>query len=68
MKIRKNSGRSDPSPPPASLPLHDKQKQFSWLKAMQVARICAFLDIQKWLWIIISWWDFYATIQQASSM
>jgi hypothetical protein len=36
--------------------------------AMQAARICAFLDVQKWLWIIISWWDFYPTIQQASSM
>jgi hypothetical protein len=71
MKIRKFSGRSDPSSPLASLPLHDKQKQFSWLKAMamaiQAARICAFLDVRKWLYIIISSWGFYATIQRASS-
>jgi hypothetical protein len=36
--------------------------------AMQAARICMFLDVQKRLWIIISSWDFYATIQRASSM
>jgi hypothetical protein len=72
MKIRKFSGRSDPSPPPVSLPLHDKQKQLSWLKAMamamQAARICAFLNVRKWLCIIISSWGFYATIQRASSI
>jgi hypothetical protein len=36
--------------------------------AIQAVRICAFLDVQKWLCIIIYSWDFYATIQQASSM